>query len=76
MIILKVTRKQNFTLSLENTFFEKPEGDQIDIKFTRPNSTRSILVTCWQLMFYQKCVLIKTVSLESGAQDRNGRGAC
>ena len=31
MIILKVTKKQGFTLSLEDTFFEKPqEGGQID----------------------------------------------
>ena len=26
MIILKVTKKQGFTLSLGNTFFEKPQG--------------------------------------------------
>ena len=25
-IILKVTKNQGFTLSLENTFFEKPQG--------------------------------------------------
>ena len=29
-IILKVTENQGFTLSLENTFFEKPQGGQID----------------------------------------------
>ena len=30
MIISKVTKKQSFTLSLENTFYEKPqEGSQI-----------------------------------------------
>ena len=27
MIILKVTKKQGFTLSLEDTFFEKPQGE-------------------------------------------------
>ena len=26
MIILKVTKNQGFTLSLEDTFFEKPQG--------------------------------------------------
>ena len=26
MIILKVTKKEGFTLSLENTFLEKPQG--------------------------------------------------
>ena len=26
MIILKVTKKQSFTLSLEDTFLEKPQG--------------------------------------------------
>ena len=26
MIILKVTKKQAFTLSLEDTYFEKPQG--------------------------------------------------
>ena len=28
-IILKVTKKQGFTLSLEDTFFEEPEGGSI-----------------------------------------------
>ena len=28
-IILKVTKNQGFTLSLEDTFFEKPQGGQI-----------------------------------------------
>ena len=27
-IILKVTKSQGFTLSLEETFFEKPQGGQ------------------------------------------------
>ena len=27
MIILKVTKKQSFTLSLEDTFFKKPQGE-------------------------------------------------
>ena len=26
MITMKVTKKQGFTLSLEDTFFEKPQG--------------------------------------------------
>ena len=32
MIMLKVTKNQDFTLSLEDTFFEKPQGvgGQID----------------------------------------------
>ena len=30
MIILKVTKNQDFTLSLEDTLFEKPQGDHID----------------------------------------------
>ena len=30
MIILKVTKKQGFTLSIENTFLEKPHGGQTD----------------------------------------------
>ena len=30
MIILKVTKNQGFTLPLEDRFFEKPQGDQID----------------------------------------------
>ena len=29
-IILKVTKNQGFTLSLEDTFFEKPQGGQIE----------------------------------------------
>ena len=29
-IILKVTKNKGFTLSLEDTFFEKPQGGQID----------------------------------------------
>ena len=31
MIILKVTKNQGFTLSLEDTFFEKPQWGQIDL---------------------------------------------
>ena len=30
MIILKVTKNQGFTLSLEDTFFEKPQGCPAD----------------------------------------------
>ena len=30
MIILKVTKNQGFTLSLADTFFEKPQGDEVD----------------------------------------------
>ena len=30
MVILKVTKKQGFPLSLEDTFFKKPQGGQID----------------------------------------------
>ena len=30
MIILKITQKQGFTLSVESTFLEKPQGGQID----------------------------------------------
>ena len=32
MVILKVTKSQSLTLSLEDTFFEKPQGGiQIDL---------------------------------------------
>ena len=30
MIIIEVTKNQGFNLSLNDTFFEKPQGDQID----------------------------------------------
>ena len=30
-IILKVTKNQGFNLSLEDTFFEKPQGGQTDL---------------------------------------------
>ena len=29
MIMLKVTKKQGFTLSLENMFLEKPQGEVV-----------------------------------------------
>ena len=29
MVILKVTKKQGFTLSLQDTFLEKPQGGQL-----------------------------------------------
>ena len=32
IIILKVTKEQSFILSLEDTFFEKPQGGQIDLQ--------------------------------------------
>ena len=34
MIILKVTEDQGFTLSLEDTFFENPQG--VEVKLTPP----------------------------------------
>ena len=30
VIMLKVTKKQRFNLSLENTLFQKPQGEPID----------------------------------------------
>ena len=30
MIIIEVTKNQGFNLSLKDTFFKKPQGDQID----------------------------------------------
>ena len=30
MIILKVTKNQSFTLCLEDTFFEKPQGGRVN----------------------------------------------
>ena len=36
MIILKVTKNQGFILSLEDTFFEKPQGGEV--KLTPPPS--------------------------------------
>ena len=34
MIILKVTRNQSFTFSLENSFLEKPQGGRIKLTNT------------------------------------------
>ena len=48
-IVLKVTKKQGFTLSVEDTFFEKPHGwGQIDppSRF-RVNDTYNILKFAW-----------------------------
>ena len=36
MIILKVTKKQGFTLSLEDTFLEKPQGGGGEVKELKP----------------------------------------
>ena len=35
-IILKVTKNQGFTLSLEDTFFEKPQDGQVDPSLNPP----------------------------------------
>lgn len=32
MTVLKVTKRQVFTISLEDTFMEKPQGVQIDLQ--------------------------------------------
>ena len=40
MIILKVTKNQDFTLSLEDTFFEKPQGA---VKLIPPPPTPAVL---------------------------------
>ena len=37
MIMLKVTKNQGFSLSLEDTFFEKPQGGS---NWPRPNRSR------------------------------------
>ena len=36
MIMLKVTKTQSFTLSLEDTFFEKPQRGGEGVKLTHP----------------------------------------
>ena len=36
MIILKVTKDQGFTLSSEDTFFEKPKLEEGGVKLTSP----------------------------------------
>ena len=46
MIILKVTRNQGFTLSLENTIYKKPQGEphnlfRVKFFFTFENSVIS-----------------------------------
>ena len=40
MIILKVTKKQGFILSLEDTFFEKPQGGGGQIDSPHPSRFR------------------------------------
>ena len=51
MIILKVTKKQGFNLSLEDTFFEKPQGVQLThptgrfrVNHPIPNSEFNLLI--------------------------------
>ena len=45
MIILKVTKNQDFTLSLEDTFFEKPKG-RGRVKLTPPCRFRVKEIAC------------------------------
>ena len=40
-IILKVTKNQGFTLFLEDTFFEKPQGGRFRVKKERRNTNDS-----------------------------------
>ena len=37
MIILKVTKKQAFNRSLEDTFFKKPQGGRVDLTCPQPS---------------------------------------
>ena len=46
-LILKVTKNQGFTLSLEETFFEKPQGGQTDPPPPAFLGLKMILETCW-----------------------------
>ena len=39
MIILKITKRQGFTLSLEDNVFEKPQGG-VGVKLSPPPSSR------------------------------------
>ena len=44
MIILKVTKEQGFTLSLEDTVFEKPQGEGGGVSnWTHPSSLPAVL---------------------------------
>ena len=53
MIILKVTKSQGFTLSLEDTFFEKPqdggEGGQTDPLAVLGLRTPARLLDIWEI---------------------------
>lgn len=54
MIILKVTKNQGFTLSLENLFFENPNGEQIDHPSVLGliSATKNIiLIPSYQMMY-------------------------
>ena len=42
MIILKFTDKQGFTLSLEDTFFEKPRKEKQDFTLSLEYTTRGV----------------------------------
>ena len=41
MIILKVTKNQGFILSLEDTFFEKPQGEGVNL--TTPSAALGLI---------------------------------
>ena len=53
-IILKVTENQGFTLSLEETFFEKPQG-RLGLKFYILNPKNSQVISCkvWEMFVYK-----------------------
>ena len=59
-IILKVTEKQGFTLSLEDTFFGKPQGRSVD-----PPAVLGLML--WY--FFSSYQVTKLQSFESGMSD-------
>ena len=67
-IILKVTKNQGFTLSLEDTFSEKPRGGQIEPPPPSPFRVKGEYFDKYGLHINNIDTLILTKSFLSGAQ--------
>ena len=65
-IILKVTKKQGFTRSLENTFLEKPQGVQTDPSPPFPSISPSLVTVNVQTLMFEKpyCVTVEIAVLK------------
>ena len=69
MMLLKVTKKQGLTISLEDTLFEKPQGGRVATRYISPHFPKILINT-----YRNPSRLIIDSGKEILSQDRTAQG--